>query len=499
MKNEFALFRRILANDLRIYFRSGRPMAQLGGGAMQLPMVAFMHLPAFFMLQSASRGGHGGGAGFAVLLAFSLLIAAAFQRSLETLYNRGDLPFLLASPVPLRVVVATRLVDIALTTLAGSALFLIPLIDCAAILHGRQWLWSWPTWIATCGLIVPAALATTLTLVRRIGARRTRVVVQLFGLGIGMVAFVGFQASNWANRSGQNHAPHRADWMGWFDHPPLTFFADAARGDCVRLTLLFVAAAAALFFGLRRLARDFGQGALATGDDLGEPSPGRRGRANPWAGYFLRPAWQVVILKELRLVFRDPLLLARASTQIITIIPGLAGAFLYRASVGLAGVALVGPALATALLAALMTANDDAPEHPAVSPVSPRRVLAARTCAAAGPPALFGAIVAMIIVVLGHPVLGAVAAFGALLNATAIGWLTVCTVRSHTAEERARGKQPMIILQSLYGMLVGGLGAGAFGLAVAGQLVAAAILGGIALVAALLSFAKRPRKTWSVA
>jgi len=503
VSRDFQLFRRILVTDLRIYFRGGGKAAQrFGGLAMQLLMLGFLHLPAFFTLSTFSRSGDArGGAEFAVLLIALLILASAFQRALETLYNRGDLPLLLSSPVPLRVIVATRLADIALTTFLSCALFVIPLLNVAALMFGPRWLWGWLAWLVATAVLVPFALALTLALVKRVGPRRARVGVQLLGIVIGLATFAGFQASNLMTQSRLHHAGTGIDasFVGWFAYPPFTQLAAAARGDPLWLPLLALLGANAVYWALRRLTRDFASGAQATAGDAGSTPAEHRPAAAAWRGAFTGSRWSTIVRKELRLVFRDPLLLARASTQIITIIPALATAFLYRASVGLAGVALVGTAMSATLLAALMTTNDEAPECAAASPLPPRHALAARAIAASILPTLLGWIIALVVLVLGYPLVALVAALGATLNSAATAWLTTCTVRPHTPEERAKNKQPMIIGQSLFGMFVGGLGAGGVSLWVSDHRIAAAVLLAIATLAAGASFIVRPRRSWSVA
>ncbi|HLP03403.1 MAG TPA: hypothetical protein VK163_15360 [Opitutaceae bacterium] len=502
MSREFLLFRRILANDLRLFLRSGRgAAARFGGAVLTIPILGFMHLPAFFAMRTLAHSGHpGGGAEFGVLLVASLLLAAAFQRSLETLYNRGDLPFLLSSPAPLRVIVATRLVDIALTTFVGTALFVIPVIDCAALLFGLRWLWGYAAWLAGVALLVPLALAGTIALVRRIGARRARVLVQLFGIVLGMGTFIGFQASNMMTRPQQAGGPLLgSSWLHWFTQPPLTQLAAAVQGDWRWLGALALLGVVATYWALRHLQRAFALGAIAAGADATEtPRAAKTVGADVWRGRFETSRWRTLVTKELRLVLRDPLLLARASTQIITIVPALASAFLYRASVGLAGVALVGPAMAAALLAALMTTNDEAPVCVAVSPITRRSAIAARAAAAAFYPAVLGWVIALVVLSMGHPFVAAVSAAGATLNAAAVAWLTSCTVRLHTAEERARNKQPMILAQTFYGMFVGGFGAGGVAAWVAGHPIAAVVLLIVGALGAAAGFIAQPRRTWKI-
>lgn len=501
MSREFQLFRRILANDLRLFFRSGRGLAaRIGGAVLTIPILGVMHAPVFIAMQALAHSGGGGGAEFAMLLVGALLLAAAFQRSLETLYNRGDLPFLLSSPAPVRIVVATRLVDIALTTFVGTALFVIPIVDCAAFLFGVRWLWAYAAWLASSALLVPLALAGTLTLVRHIGARRARVLVQLFGIALGMATFVGFQASNMMARPDHGPGPRLGSgWLHWFAQPPLTQLAAAAQGDPLWLGALALTGSVATYWALRRLQRAFAVGAIAAGADATEsPRSAGTGGAAAWRGRFEQSRWRTLVAKELRLVFRDPLLLARASTQIITIVPALASAFLYRASVGLAGTALVGPAMAAALLAALMTTNDEAPLCAAVSPISRRTAIAARATAAAFYPAVLGWLIAAVVLVLGHPFIALVSALGATLNSAAVAWLTSCTVRPHTAEERARNKQPMILAQTFFGMFVGGFGAGGIGLWVAGHTIIGLVLLAFGALGAAAGFIAQPRRTWSI-
>ncbi len=502
MKRDLQLFRRILVTDLRIYFRSGGKSAQsLGGLMLQLLMLGGLHVPVYFVLSSLGRRGEvRGGAEFAVLLAVLLILAAAFQRSLETLYNRGDLPLLLSSPVPLRVVVATRLADIAFTTALGSAIVVVPLLNVAVLLFGPRWLLGWLAWLAGTAFLVPVALAFTLALVRRIGARRTRVGVQLLGILIGVSAFAGFQISNWMTQiqlQNPDGGSGRSVFV-WFAHAPLTQIAAAASGHPLWLGLLSLFGAGALWWALQRLSSDFSAGALATAGDTGDGAASSRSLAGAWRGSFTHSRWSTLVRKELRLVFRDPLLLVRSSTQIVMIVPGLASAFLYRASVGLASVALVGTALAAALIAALMTTNDEAPEWASSSPLPRHRTIAARAFAATIAPALLGWLIAVVVLILGYPVVALIAGLGATLNSAATAWLTTCTVRHHSLEERAKNKQPMIIGQTFFGMVVGGLGAGGIGLWEGGNPVASLLLLAVAALAAGSAFMVRPRRVWRV-
>ena len=500
MSGTASLVRCILANDLRLYFRAWqrRKTRRIGGLALQLMFVGWMHLAIHPMLAHYDGARPmTGGVEMACLFVALLITMVAAQRSLEVLYNRGDLPMLLASPVPMRVVLLTRLADIQLTTWLSTGLVILPLLNVATWLHGAHWLWGWIGWLLAVLALVPLSLLTTVLAVRSLGPARARVFIQIGSILLGVAAIAGAQAPNWLSRSidAQVTGPAQLAFFAHFDVPGLNQLAQAAHGDLRWLAALALVAGGLGFGAMRVLGREFTQGAQATASDLGDT-----GRKTPIAG--LARAWQqsfrgsrarTIVRKEFRLVRRDPLLVVRSSAQMVSLLPALVGVLWLHTATGLAAFALVGPAIAAMTLATMMTVNDEAHLFVASSPLSPRRAAWARTAAAATLPAFFALALAFGTFLLHERFVALIAAIGGTLNAAALAWMGTCTVRPLSAEDRARQRQPKILGQYLFAMLLGGLGAGGVSAWSAGQEMIAAVLLAFALGTAGFAFMLRPR------
>ncbi len=500
MNGTAALIRRILVNDLRLYFRAWqrRGAGRFGGLGLQILFPAWMHLAVYpLLMRYGGPVAMPGAAEFACLFVAVLVVMVALQRSLEVLYNRGDLPMLLASPVPMRVVVFTRLADIQMTTWLASGLVMLPLIDVAVWLHGRYWLWAWVAWLFAGLTLVPFALWLTLSGMRLFGPQRARAVIQVFSLALGVCAVAGAQAPNWLGQA--EHASGRvsghARFFATFDGPALRPLAQAARGNAFWLSML---ALAGLLFGAAAFAllvRDFARGAQLAAGDVGRPARGSNARrlGRLWGRAFRQSPLRAIMQKELRLVRRDPLLIVRGSAQMVSLLPALAVVLWQHTAAGVAAFALIGPAIVAVTIATMMTLNDEAAILTRSSPLSLRRAAWARTLAAATIPTGFALALAGGASLLGESLVAVVAAIGGTLNAVALAWLGTCTVRPLSPEDRAQNRRPKVMSQYLFAMLVGGLGAAGVTLLAMDQRIAASALLAISLAGAASAFIARPK------
>lgn len=499
-----ALFARILQNDLRLWWRGNatRKAAWAGGAVGRLLMLGLAHAVAWGLLQAYHEGVRGGPE-FVCLLALSMLAMGAVHRSLEVLYNRGDLALLLSSPVPPRIVLSTRLVDITAMSLLDSMLIVVPLVDMAMLIHGRQWVWGFAAWFGCVLAIAPAAVLVTVVAVERFGARRARTALQLLGVFFGMFAFVASQLPQWLrmNRLRTERSTGVADTKGdvfaWFDIPPLDQFAAAASGAWRWLVPLLLAGALLFAVAQRTLALRFTHGAQGAAADTGGDTA-RRGATDPsvWQRAFGRSRLRVLVRTQVLLLRRDPLLLMRCAMQVVSLLPMLFGALLVQAAAGIGGIGLLAAALVPLQLAAIRNANDDAHEFELASPITPRERAWARALGTAGLLVVLVWIIAITLVVMDAALQGAMVAVGGTVNAFAAGWLATCTTRVHTAEERARNRAPNIMWQSLVGMLIGGLGTAGVGMAVTEYAaIGWCLFGGATGIAALQFVASPPLRT----
>lgn len=156
-------------------------------------------LTAWFMHGPADDGGKGGlytliGAGFIFVLPW--LVSQAMHGATRTLYSRGDLDLLLASPIPSRRVLAAHAVALTVDSIASVAILLLPLTNMAALADGAHWLAIYPVLLAS-GLFATAiGLALTVWLFSIVGPRRTRIVSQIVATFIGAAFVLSLQIVN---------------------------------------------------------------------------------------------------------------------------------------------------------------------------------------------------------------------------------------------------------------------------------------------------------------
>lgn len=501
------LFFRILRNDLRLYFRAWQK--QRRGLALtlliQAIIIAFLHvqMPLIFG-QVAQTGGASGGAGLACCFVMLFTLMAGFHRSVEVLYNRGDLPYLLSSPVPARLVILTRLADILATTSLTTLFIILPMLNCAVYLYGPHWLWGWAAWITSVAVLATLSLLLTILLVKWIGSRGARTVVQVLGIVVGTAAIAATQAPNWLRQL--RHNPEHADtvrrYFAAFEAPPLPQLVAAASGDVAWLAVLALAGVACVWLALRVLEREFVSGAQSAAADSGGAT--RTAAADPaalarvWARAFRARRWSAMMHKELRTLLRDPLLLARSSTQLISFLPAVVGIFWLPRLAGIGIVSIVAPTMTAITTASLMSATDESLEIVCASPVSRWRAMWARALAAALPSAAIGWIGGAVLIGLGAPALGLATALIATFLAVAHAWLGGCTTPRQTADDRAANRPVRSTWQVFVSMLASSLGAGAIAShAMGAPVFVSLLLGLITVVGGGMMFLARPRPIWA--
>ncbi|OLV19871.1 hypothetical protein [Deinococcus marmoris] len=328
----------------------------------------------------------------------TLMLSAAVRASLVTLFTRGDLDLLLQSPLPPRVVLASRALGVSLSAALPAGLLVVPLTLALLVLgvwRGGVGLPLW--WLSASLLASSAGLWLTLGLVRVLGVRRTRtasaVLGALFGAGI-------FLATQWANFSGgrgrgqqsnavfealSSFAPGQGGWPGreaWLWLP-----ARAAWLEPLPALLLVLLSLAVFAVSVLALTRQFVNGAQEIA------APEGRVRHSRTASGKLRfvSGSRATLLKEWRLIGRDPELLSRTLLQLVYLLPLLfsvtRGGGLRAA--GGTGVILLTASL-TAALAHLTLNAEDAPDLLISAPRSPAALRRDKWLAAVIPTVLIG-------------------------------------------------------------------------------------------------------------
>ena len=324
--------------------------------------------------------------GGAAWLCITLMLAQAIAASILALFDRGDLDLLLSSPMPTRTVFLARGLGIAANLPVLYLFFLAPLADVGPFVGHANLLAIYPALLAIALAVTALALALTLLLVRWLGARRARSVAQVLGSLVGAGMFLVFQVPNVAGPEFTRHMVGRL--MGWA-HPggplaldsPLWWPARALQGDMLAM-LAIAALGAGAFWAVVGLAHR----RFLDGTQESVTGSARRGLASPRAGAtrFRAGLWRNMLVKEWRLIARDPQVITQTLMQVLYMMPAM---FLIVRSSSQA-LALLVPMVvyvASSLagnIAWLTVAAEDAPELLGTAPMRMGRLRALKVAAA---------------------------------------------------------------------------------------------------------------------
>jgi ABC-2 type transport system permease protein len=384
-------------HELRLYTRSG----VFKGTSLTFLIIVeiLLHLAAvlvaFVMRAASAYGAPGVPAALPLLLttgALAFCCIFMLSRSLngivQVLYTRADLDLLLSSPMAPNSIIGVRVGTVALTVTLELALLAWPFAN-VFVLFG---MFSW----SKLYLLLPAfgmfttslGVVLALTLFRVLGPRTTRLVGQVLAALIGLGIFLIAQLPN-LMRHGPRHGP--SNYSG---------FATLLRTDTGHLggiliparwvlagywpsVLFTLISALLLLLTVRGLSGRFMRAATA----IGSMGSARSTRVSARPLRFRGSLRAVLIVKELRLIRRDPLLLMQLLQQSIYLVP--MGLVLWRQSIGgpgkvpwlWLGEILVSGTLATAL-AWITIAAEDAPELLIAAPLTRAIVVRAKIEAA---------------------------------------------------------------------------------------------------------------------
>ncbi len=326
----------------------------------------------------------------AVLLFFFLIMTSvAVQSSVQMLFERGDMDLLLSSPLDTRLVLTSRGLWLAVSTLLAVALFVVPLTVGGVVFAGLRVLGTIPLFIALALMASALGLTLTLTLVRWLGARRARTVAQVVGVLLGAAFYLLTQLARFINTDNLPWLSNAFSGLTTLEpNHPLFWPAKAVWFDPMA-TLLMLAVGGLVFWASVQLThRAFLTGATASvlGGQVKPPS-----RTARFADQF----WINVLRKEWRLIGRDPMLISQTLMQLLYFLPMLFAFFgssgrrgsgfdlLTLGTYSLLTVAaiFVGGSLAQSITQIVVGA-EDAPELIRMSPAPSDRVRIAKLMAA---------------------------------------------------------------------------------------------------------------------
>ena len=393
----------LLRHEVRLFFFNAGGKAKKGGSkrgvgkagiALWAAIALLLHAFAFALL-AGRAGAHLASSHVLVMgltgvyaAVVSMMLSSGLKSSVEALFERADLDLLLSSPLSTRSIFTVRLTGIVVGIAAIFLFFLAPVANAGLVLGQFRWLAIYPVVIGTSALAASLSMLVTLALVRLCGVRRTRVIAQLLGALSGALMFLLSQA--YANTPG-GVRQQVAAWFAPMLAPGAVLGPDslfwlpgqAILGAPRPLLALCIAALAAFALTVRFTHHFFAHGVqqgVSMARVMQAPPSGQRYR-------FGRSLTQAVIIKEWRLIARDPQLMSQVLLQLLYLLPLcfllLSGGGARMPGIGAALTFLCGSL--TAALAWVIIAAEEAPDLLCAAPCSMGAIRRAKLAAVAMP------------------------------------------------------------------------------------------------------------------
>lgn len=430
----------LLAHEIRMYFYNLSGHAETGKAKRGLSrrsliiwvaMFASVHALAYLIINEiGSKGGtlppQAGMILTGVLIVLmTLMLSSGLRASVEALFERGDIDLLLSSPLSSRSIFTVRLAGVVLGVALMYLLFLAPLAHAGLAMGQFRWLGIYPAILSVSMIVASAAMLFTLGLVRMLGVRRTRVVAQVIGALSGAMVFILSQlfsgnlqrdakdSSSWLRQAAEWAASIPADSLLWT--PGRAFV-----GEPLPIVLLLGVGCAVFFLTVHFTHRFFVQGVQQSAGMARNAAPPSALHFN-----FSRTLARVVLLKEWRLIARDPQLISQVLLQLLYLLP-LCFLLFFKKQTALPGAAAAMCFLCSSIASSLgwiIILAEDAPDLLQSAPCSQATIRRAKLAAVMLPPLALVAL-PLLWVALRHP-LAAVLMLALITAAVASSALTV--------------------------------------------------------------------------
>ena len=321
------------------------------------------------------------------LLGFFYALFQAMQYSLTALFDRGDLDLLVSSPVASRTVFAGRFVGVVLPVLADFGLVVVPFSVLAVLVGFPQLLGIYPATLGIALVATSLAMLITLGLVRLFGAARARTFAQVFTVLLSALLFVLGQLPGFLLQTGLLGPRTVAFWSELFAQgsllgieSPIWFPVRALYFEPFSVLSVLVAGGGLSLLTIEVLHRTFLAG---TQQSVGR----KRKQSSEKPVRFARNFNVLVLVKEWRMLWRNPDLLSRTFLSLLLVVPllvlmrGGEGAVTNPMTVLTLGVVLIGSQVTMTLTNACISA-EAAVELLKSSPIASRRMQALKLLAA---------------------------------------------------------------------------------------------------------------------
>ena len=503
-----------LEHELRI---SWRFLASMGGGKGRSIIITFavigltaLGLAATIGLALRSKGVHAPPLGDlpaivviivdgVLLFTASLMMAQTVGVATMVFNDRGDLDLLLASPTPPWKILATRMLVIAFNSMLFFQILSLPLILTATAITEYWGLLAIPLVVSLLALVAAAlGVAIAMGLFRILGPRRTRIVAQLIGVATGLSIVV---MTRLIRGSGGKGLRPLGPWLHDSGlEPAARWMARAATGSPVELISLAAGAIGIFALVTVLLGRRFAANASIA---AGEAQPARANTRRAPSTFKTRGLRKIMVIKELKLLWRDPSLISQVLLQILYLpfvmfitLSGRGGSqFFTHVTYAICAGAM---AYVAGQLAAgfgwLTISAEEAPDLLTCAPVTSDQVARAKVTAVVLPVACLLSVLSIGLAFL-SPWAGLMAFVGSCVCAAVIAYIELWMQRpgkrsSFRMRRRGSGSPWVAILEAVICMLFGSV----TGMAAAGT--AWAILPALLLVAVVAIVASLNKDKW---
>ncbi len=317
-----------------------------------------------------------------MVLTWSLMLSQAMESVTRAFYARSDLDLLLSSPAATRRIFSVRILIIAVSVMAMSALLAAPFINVLALEGGVHWLGAYAAMAAIGAAAAAVAALATTALFKIIGAKRTRLVAQIVAAVVGATFVIVLQLAAIVSTGTLSRltllasAPVVAIAPG--AESPVWWPARAMLGDPAALAVVVAASLVLLGAAIILAAPRFASCVVAAGSVANTAT-----RHTRHAGFRTASPLAMLRRKEWTLLRRDPWLVSQTLMQLLYLLPP--AILLWRSfDDGSGTVLLLVPVLVMAAgqlaggLAWLAISGEDAPELIATAPILPGQVLRAK-------------------------------------------------------------------------------------------------------------------------
>jgi ABC-2 type transport system permease protein len=327
------------------------------------------------------------------------MLGAAMNHAISVLFERADFDLLLASPVSPRAILLARLAAMTAGAALSVALFLLPLIHGAMLAMSWSFATGYIVWLLLACAVASAGVWFTLLLVKWLGPRRARVWAQVVAALLGASVYLVFQGQNFLPIDQRERVVSRL--AHFLEQPQVAFVARAAQGEVLPLLALLGLTGVCALLTTRLLARMFVGGV----QEAGGIATTRRASTRR---YRFTPNIKVATFwKDVRLIVRDPLLLAQVLPSALYLLPALFG-FAQVGGIGLlAPLALMITTQFSISLTAVSASGEECWDLIRMSPTPERDLRRAKLAAGMALPLVIGAAMCVVLAFLGRPGLAA--------------------------------------------------------------------------------------------